>query len=71
MSTFPVFIDGVGATALYHPQSSALSLCTEFCSLRRYRSRNGKVQLGVSVDTSVDHFFCLLDCTVVSNLSLS
>ena len=28
-----------------------------------------KVQLGISVDTSVDSFFCFLDCTVSSDLS--
>ena len=69
MSTFHVIIDGARATALYYPQSSTSSLSANFCSLHRYRSRNGKVRLGVSVDTLVDPFFCLLDCTVFNDLS--
>jgi hypothetical protein len=54
---FHVFIDGVKATARYHPQSSTSSLSAIFCSCYRYRSRNGKVQLGISVYTSVNPFF--------------
>ena len=71
MSNFQVFIDGVTATARYHPQSSSSSLSTSFCSRHRYRSRNGKVQLGIAVqiDTSVDSFFCNLDCSISSDLS--
>ena len=71
MSNFQVFIDGVTATARYHPQSSSSSLSTNFCSRHRYRSRNGKVQLNISVqiDTSVDSFFCNLDCSISSDLS--
>ena len=69
LNTFPIFLDGVRATASYHPQCSASSLSANFSSLHRYRSRNGKVQLGISVDTSVDSFFCFLDCTVSSDLS--
>ena len=69
LNTFPVFLDGVRATALYHPQFSASSLSANFCSLHRYRSRNSKVQLGISVNTLVDAFFCILDCTISSDLS--
>ena len=68
-NTFHVFLDGVRATALYSPQSSASSLSASFCSLHKYRSLNGKVQLGISVETSVDPFFCFLDCSVSSDLS--
>ena len=68
-NTFHVFLDGVRATALYSPQSSASSLSASFCSLHKYRSHNGKVQLGISVETSVDSFFCFLDCSVSSDLS--
>ena len=75
MSNFQVFIDGVTATARYHPQSSSSSLSTNFCSGHRYRSRNGKVQLAigisVQIDTSVDSFFCNLDCSISGSSDLS
>ena len=68
--TFQVFLDGVRATALYDPESSTSFLSASFSSLHRYRrSRNSKIQLGISVDTSVVPIFCFLDCLVVSDLS--
>ena len=68
-NNFQVLLDGVRATALYDPKSSASSLSANFLSLHRYRSRNNKVHLGVSVNTSVVPFFCFLDCSVSSDLS--
>ena len=67
--SFRVFLDGLRATALYNPLSSSSSLSEGFCSLHGYRSRNGKVQLGISVETLIGPFFCLLDCLVSSDLS--
>ena len=34
-----------------------------------YQSHNSKVQLGISVDTSMNPFFCFLECSISSNFS--